>query len=142
MYEYAHIAKQRVKEAVTLRKMTQAELVEKTGIPKASISQYINGHHLPKQEAIYKLSEALSVRPDWLMGLNVPMEDKNKLDVTSTEKALVLQYRQLNNDDRNKLEGFLQALLLDGKYKKGGGRGCRVIPWTGCGYSNHGSGRQ
>lgn len=74
-YEHEQTAKTRVKEALRIRGMSQKELCERTGIPKSSISLYVNGHHLPKQDSIYLISAALRVRPDWLMGLDVPMEE-------------------------------------------------------------------
>lgn len=64
----------RLKEAMMIRGMRQADLCEKTGIGKSAISQYISGKVTPKQDKIFLLSEALSVSPAWLMGADVPME--------------------------------------------------------------------
>ncbi len=64
---------ERLKEALTLRGMKQAELVAKTGIGKSSISTYLSGEYEPKQRNIYKIAEALGVSEAWLMGFDVPM---------------------------------------------------------------------
>ena len=69
----------RIKEALEYRRMTQQELSSKTGIPKASISQYISGYTKPKQDRISMIATALDVDPAWLMGFDVPM--KNKIPV-------------------------------------------------------------
>lgn len=65
---------QRIKEALNIRGMKQADLVEKTGIGKSSISTYISGEYNPKQKNLYKIAKTLHVNEAWLMGLDVPME--------------------------------------------------------------------
>lgn len=47
--------------------MTAAELAEKTGISEASISNYINGKYVAKQDKCYAIAIALGVDPGWLM---------------------------------------------------------------------------
>lgn len=63
----------KIKEALKVRGMTQAELAEATKIPKATLNFYVNGRTGPKQDALYLIAQALRVRPDWLMGYDVPM---------------------------------------------------------------------
>lgn len=64
----------RLNKAMELKNMKQSELVEKTGITKGAISQYLKGEYEPKQINIYKISKALQVNPVWLMGKEVDME--------------------------------------------------------------------
>lgn len=66
----------RIREALRVRDMTQAELCKMTGIPKSAMSQYCNGGLLPRQNRIFLMAEALRVNPAWLMGLDVQMEGK------------------------------------------------------------------
>lgn len=68
---------QRIKEALTIRNMKQADLVEKTKIGKSSISTYLSGTYEPKQKNIYLIAKALDVNEAWLMGYDVPMERKS-----------------------------------------------------------------
>lgn len=65
--------KNRIKETLDYRGVTQQELCDKTGIPKSSLSQYISGYAKPKQDRISLISTALDVDPAWLMGFDVPM---------------------------------------------------------------------
>ena len=65
---------QRMKEAMELRNISQAEIVKRTGIGKSSISTYLSGEYEPKQRNIYKICEVLNVSEAWLMGHDVPME--------------------------------------------------------------------
>ena len=62
----------RIKEAMELRGMKQADLVSLTGIGKSSISTYLSGEYEPKQRNIYKIAKVLDVNEAWLMGEDVP----------------------------------------------------------------------
>lgn len=66
--------KNRIKEALKIREMTQSELAEKANIDKGQLSSYISGKYKPRQNNIDALSLALNVNEAWLMGFNVPME--------------------------------------------------------------------
>lgn len=50
------------------RKITQAELAQRSGIRASSISDYLKGKYAPKQDKIALIAKALSVDPAWLMG--------------------------------------------------------------------------
>lgn len=65
---------QRFKEALEIRRMTQTELHERTGISKGSISTYLKGTWKPKQDKVDLIAQALRVDPAWLMGYDVPMD--------------------------------------------------------------------
>lgn len=65
---------QRFKEALEIRRMTQTELHERTGISKGSISTYLKGTWKPKQDKVDLIAQALHVDPAWLMGYDVPMD--------------------------------------------------------------------
>lgn len=67
----------RIKKAMDLRNMRQADLVEKTQISKGALSSYISGRYTPKQNNIYLIAKALDVSEAWLMGADVPMERRS-----------------------------------------------------------------
>lgn len=79
----------RIKEGLALRNMKQAELVEKTGIGKSSISTYISGAYEPKQKNIYKIAKALNVNEAWLMGADVSSE-RSLSYVESSNKGVTI----------------------------------------------------
>lgn len=64
----------RLKKAMSVRNMSQVDLVEKTKISKGALSSYISGRYLPKQNNIRLLAKALDISEAWLNGANVPME--------------------------------------------------------------------
>lgn len=67
----------RIRTALEIRGMKQADLVEKTKIGKSSISTYLSGAYEPKQKNIYRIASALNVDEAWLMGFDAQMDRKN-----------------------------------------------------------------
>ena len=55
-----------LREALTAKQMTQAELASKIGVSKAAVSQWISGRKAPESENIQKIAEILGVRAAWL----------------------------------------------------------------------------
>lgn len=70
--------KERLKEAIALKGVTQAEICEVTKIPKSALSSYITGKYEAKQDRVYILAKYLNVSEAWLMGCDVPMERATK----------------------------------------------------------------
>lgn len=64
----------RIKQAMTLRRMRQADIAKQTGINKGSLSCYISGKYQPKQNNLYLIAKSLNINEGWLMGYDVPME--------------------------------------------------------------------
>ena len=73
----------RLREALDARGLRAVDLVEKTGIPKVTISYYLSGKTTPRADKLYALAQVLNVSEAWLLGYNVPMErtdDQKKND--------------------------------------------------------------
>ena len=91
----------RLRKALDVRNMKQAELCRRTNIATSAMSEYLNGLYEPKQDKIYIMSQALNVDPVWLMGFDVPMENEDKkissdeLVLTEGEKALIKLLRRV-----------------------------------------------
>ncbi len=66
----------RIRQGLSMRDMTQADLCRMTGIPKSAMSQYCNGGLVPRQDRTFLIAQALDVSEAWLMGFDVPMEKK------------------------------------------------------------------
>lgn len=70
--------KDRLYELMAKRGITQSDIVNRTGIPKSSVSMYVAGTRTPKQDKIAIIANAYNINPVWLMGFDVPMEkEKN-----------------------------------------------------------------
>jgi transcriptional regulator with XRE-family HTH domain len=75
--------KDRLKEALSIKQMRAADLVEKADVPKSAISFYLAGKSKPKADRLYKIAQALNVSEAWLLGYDVPMartEESKKND--------------------------------------------------------------
>ena len=72
----------RIKKALSIRNMTQTELCAKAKISKSSLSEYMSGKYIPRQDKVFVLAQALDVDPVWLWGYDVPMEKKVETPVT------------------------------------------------------------
>lgn len=84
--------KNRLRIAMEQANISQAELCEKTKIPKSALSQYLSGNFKPRQPRSGILAKALDVSEAWLMGYEygepATPEDLDKWD------------RELNPDDK------------------------------------------
>lgn len=69
--------KDRLYELMTKRGITQSDIVNRTGIPKSSVSMYVAGTRTPKQDKIAIIANAYNINPVWLMGFDVPMEKES-----------------------------------------------------------------
>lgn len=82
----------RLRTALEMRGMKQAELVELTGIGKSSISTYLRGSYIPKQKNIYKMAKALNVNGAWLMGEDVDPTRQNAYSEPSDSSLVTIHY--------------------------------------------------
>ena len=100
--------------------MSQAELCQKTKIPKSALSEYLKGLYEPKQDRLLIMSEALNVDPVWLMGFDVPMEQEHKKfsphdSITEGEKVMVEVFRQIPVDQQPMVLARIRAALCTDK---------------------------
>lgn len=65
---------ERIKFAMDIKNVKQAELVKITKISKGAFSSYLSGRYTPKEENLNLIANALDINVDWLIGNNVPME--------------------------------------------------------------------
>ena len=82
----------RLRTALEMRGMKQAELVELTGIGKSSISTYLRGSYIPKQKNIYKMAKALNVNEAWLMGEDVDPTRQNAYSEPSDSSLVTIHF--------------------------------------------------
>lgn len=118
----------RLQKAMNIRGLRQRDLVEKTGIPKSSINQYLSGYAEPKTDRIGLLAQALEVDPVWLMGFDVPMETREQIieqykdmmfSKTVAEKIMAdktvfmaaYSFMQLTKENQELILGLMSRLL-------------------------------
>lgn len=109
---------QRLREALNIRKKTQADLVRETGIDKGSISHYLSGRYEPKQKAIYKLAQALSVNESWLLGYDVPM-DRTPMQKKNDQLAELIVEMRTDDDLYNTVVALAELKRKNEKQYRG-----------------------
>ncbi len=110
----------RLKIAMKEAGKKQVDLVNATGIDKGSISHYVSGKYIPKQDTIYKLAKALDVSEMWLWGYDCAKERPQAQKNNDTIADIVIRLRtdneflsiveMLNTLDVEKLRGVKQML--------------------------------
>lgn len=113
----------RITKALSDKNIKAQELADKTGINKASISQYVNGTNRPSNINAYKMAQVLNVSPEYLMGFDVePIRKEEALtplmaqyiaELTKNEKAKTMldKYNKLNESDKIVVLNLMDSLL-------------------------------
>jgi transcriptional regulator with XRE-family HTH domain len=101
---------ERLKTIRTLRSLTQSELGEKSGLPTSSIAQFETSVRKPSFDTLRKLSKALEVSTDYLLGT----VDEPK--ISETGSVLFRNYEKLSSHDQELLQNI--ALMMAQKNQK------------------------
>lgn len=113
------IVADRLRLAMSIREIKQADLVRMTGIGKSSISTYLNGDYEPKQINTYKLAKALRVNPSWLLGNDVPMDlPESNESMPQTIQTEIIYTSPSSGDDstdelRRQIHEYIDSLSDD-----------------------------
>ena len=83
------ITANRLALALSNADMIPQELANASGVSKASISQYLNGSHAPSNISSGKMAQILNVNPVWLMGFDVPMQEKAVVKKVKTKGVTI-----------------------------------------------------
>lgn len=94
------IISNRLQQALAQLGMKQQELSNKSGVAKASISQYVHGKFAPSSETAVKLAYVLKVSPAWLMGFDVPMFDFKDLTEEQTLKLYEYYIKLMKENEK------------------------------------------
>lgn len=99
---------ERIREGLSARGLTQADLCRLTGIKKSAMSQYVNGGLVPRQDRTFLIAEALNVSEAWLMGFDVPM-DRQKSD--PLDEQFLSLFNSLGDREKSLALAMLETLV-------------------------------
>lgn len=81
--------KNRLKQIMSERNISQSELSRRTGIGRNSISDYLKGKYEAKQDKVFELAKVLNVNEAWLMGFDISKDRIiNDNDITTVYNQL------------------------------------------------------
>ena len=110
--------KERIKQGLEIREITQTQLAARANIDKGQLSSYISGKYKPRQNNIDAIASALNVSEAWLMGFDVPMERvPNKTEsvqsssVSAQCKEIIEVCNQLSPHTQRKVLAYSKNLL-------------------------------
>ncbi len=121
---------ERLRDALRIRNMKQADLIACTGINKGALSSYLAGRYEPKQKNLHALALALNVNEAWLMGLDVPMSSAANTPSPSTaatpalspdKEELLANYDKLNDKGKQEAIKYTKLLGNSPEYTEDGG---------------------
>ena len=108
--------KERLKQCLEIRGITQSQLAIRANIDKGQLSSYISGKYKPRQNNIDALAKALNVSEAWLMGFDVPMERQPDpvpapAPLPADQQQLNDLYTQLDSSNKKNVIIYTQNLL-------------------------------
>lgn len=95
-----------------MREMNQAEVALKAGLPATAISHFESGARKPSFDSLRRLSNALNVTTDWLLGL-VDLPEQS-----SVADPLYRHIQNLSENDRESARVVIEALANKAQQKK------------------------
>ncbi len=96
--------------------MTQKEFSEKTGISQSTISEWKSKRTNPTSEKIMIICDTLRVTPEWILSGSSKNGKRGKelswyvIDRGTELGILVTRYRELDEKQRARVMGYLEAL--------------------------------
>ena len=102
--------RERLREIMLKRNITQMQLSNLTGISRSLINKYLKGISEAGNDKLYVLSTYLKVNPSWLMGYDT---DPNDVIPEQKNNDFIEQVVELLNDqDDETLEKILSMIKL------------------------------
>ena len=110
--------------------MSQNEFAKALGLSKSSVNMYERGEREPGIEMLETIADFFNVDMDYLLGkasiVNKTLANAENViklsstdeqtNLTSSEEALLSNYRQLNTDGQKKVDGYVEDLVKGGLY--------------------------
>ncbi len=117
---------ERILRLIDESNITQKEFSEKTGIPQSTISDWRKKATNPSSDKILIICKTLDVTPEWLLsGVEEDGSRANKPDYFIIGKdsemgELLSGFAQLDNGQRERVMGYVKALLDMGYFEQSG----------------------
>lgn len=105
------VTAKRLQLALSNANMKPQELADKSGVSKASISQYINGSHAPSNISSGKIGKILNVEPMWLMGFDVEMRKEISSESAKVDIDFIEKFSILNERDKKIVMSVIETML-------------------------------
>lgn len=86
---------------------SQKKFVDRTGLNKGSVSQYVNGKNTPSWANAEKIAEAFDKDVLWVMAADTIPDGVEDIDLSPHERSLIMNYRKSDPTTRNIVDKIL-----------------------------------
>ena len=108
---------ERIFERLKQLSMTQKDFAQQTGIQQSTISEWKKNKTNPSSDKILAICKALDVSPEWLLSGVDPAASRSKnheyyvINVETDTGQLVAEYNKLNRSQRDRVLGYVAAIV-------------------------------
>ena len=125
----------RMAEKMTQRGITQADICRLTGLASSMVSHYCTGQRIPSVPAALKIANVLNTTVDYLAYGNRAAEVQRSVNLlavsedskpyssdssnhgdSNSEQALLLEFRKLSMEGKDKVLAYIDDIMSTGKY--------------------------
>jgi len=102
----------RIKEILEYFDISASDLSKRTGLAKSTLSCYMSGKRIPRQEQLAMISDPFNINPVWLMGYDVPMfnnAESNELAESLDKFKLTTELGNISNDEMKMIIAYRKA---------------------------------
>ena len=99
-----------LKKIVKAKNKSLTSLAIDLEVSQEAISQYISGKIKPKTSTIIDMAKILNTSTDYLLDLTNNPTPSN-FTLSENENALISNYRSLNNEEKIRVEAYIQAIV-------------------------------
>ena len=99
-----------LKKIAKVKNKSLTSLAVELEVSQEAISQYINGKIKPKISTVIQMAKIFNTSTDYLLDLT---DNPNTSDfkLTEQENVLLNNYRNLEKEDKIKVEAYIQAMI-------------------------------
>ena len=105
---------ERILKIIKEKGMTQKEFSIRTGIPQSTMSCWKSRGQIPGMDKLQIICDTLNVDPYYLISgtecENTRTVDYLRINKNEQEYELIIEYRELMDNQKDRLWGYLQAL--------------------------------
>ena len=105
-----------LKKIAKVKNKSLTSLAVELEVSQEAISQYISGKIKPKVSTIIKMAKIFNTSTDYLLDLT-DNPNVNDFKLTEEENNLLNNYKLLDNEDKNKVDAYVQAIIDIKNYK-------------------------
>ena len=105
-----------LKKIAKVKNKSLTSLAVELEVSQEAISQYISGKIKPKVSTIIKMAKIFNTSTDYLLDLT-DNPNVNDFKLTEEENNLLNNYKLLDNEDKIKVDAYVQAIIDIKNYK-------------------------